>query len=172
MTWGILALAGIVLVAVFFSFRAESIFVKRNTNLGFLPDNETVYLAEKYMQTRINIDGEMIDLVGRPDLVTIDLNNVLHVYDFKNRKPGAVYFKEKMQLAAYAHLLRATESKEVSPITRIVFLGAKVPFSSDVDISKINIVYQVQSYIKDLSVKTSVTKSNKCTWCQYNSICS
>lgn len=167
----ILAIALLMIVAFYFtSSKSPS---PKKANLDFLPKNEKVYFNEKYMETKLpRTSDEEVKLVGQADLVSIDDNDVLHIYDFKNRKPGPIYFKEKVQLATYHFLLQSTQTKKVSHIAHIVFLGRGSPIVENVDISKINIIQQVQNYIKDSTIKPTATKGNKCTWCQYNSICS
>jgi len=145
-------------------------YKKRRDLSRFVPRNHTIFAKEKVITCKTPVGLDMAMLIGQPDLVTVDKQETLHVFDYKNRAHGPVYENEKVQLATYCYILKNSEDRAVSPVAHIVFTKGKIT-SSSVDVSMVDIRRKTEEYCRDMQAEPNATKNKKCRTCQYSSVC-
>lgn len=149
------------------------IAAKKSSQKTFPPKGHRVYLQESDIFCDAMIEGiGRVALTGRPDLVTIDVTDMLHIFEYKTRNSATVYLSDKIQLALYKFILERTRHLRVSNVGHVVFLregqSEKVV---PVALTTVDILAQVTEYVRDIRRDPGCTMNGKCRRCEFQNAC-
>jgi CRISPR/Cas system-associated exonuclease Cas4 (RecB family) len=139
----------------------------------FPPKGHRIFLKEADISCNALIEGiGKVCLVGRPDLVTVDATDMLHVYEYKTRKNETIYLADKIQLALYKFILERTRDMRVSNVGHIVFLkNGQREKVVPVALATVDIPAHVATYVRDTRKDPGCTMNGKCWHCHFQNDC-
>lgn len=139
----------------------------------FPPKGHRVFLKEADISCNALIEGVgTVFLIGRPDLVTVDVTGMLHVFEYKTRKNETVYLADKIQLALYKFILERTRGMRVSNVGHIVFLrNGQREKVVPVALATVDIPAHVAAYVRDTRKDPGCTMNGKCRHCHFQNAC-
>jgi CRISPR/Cas system-associated exonuclease Cas4 (RecB family) len=139
----------------------------------FPPKGHRIFLKEADISCNALIEGVgNVFLIGRPDLVTVDMTDMLHVYEYKTRKNETVYLADKIQLALYKFILERTRDMRVSNVGHIVFLrNGQREKVVPVALATVDIPAHVAAYVRDTRQDPGCTMNGKCRNCLFQNDC-
>lgn len=139
----------------------------------FPPKGHRVYMQESDISCEALIEGiGRVVLTGRPDLVTIDVDDMLHIFEYKTRNSATVYLSDKIQLALYKFILERTRHLRVSNVAHVVFLrNGQREKVVPVALTAVDIPAQVAEYVRDTTRDPGCTMNGKCRQCEFQNAC-
>lgn len=149
------------------------LLAKKSSQKTFPPKGHRVYLQESDISCDALIEGiGRVLLTGRPDLVTIDQDDMLHVFEYKTRGSATVYLSDKIQLALYKFILERTRHLRVSNVGHVVFLrNGQREKVVPVALTTVDIPAHVAAYVRDTRRDPGCTMNGKCRSCQFQAPC-
>jgi predicted RecB family nuclease len=158
---------------IVFAVLIAILWIWKSGRRTFPPKGHRVHLKEIQISCEAFFEATgKVFLVGKPDLVTIDLGDMLHIFEYKTRKNEVVYLADKVQLALYKFILEKTQGLRVSNVAHIVFVGngsreKMVPVS----LATVDVPAQVAGYVRDTRKDPGCTMNGKCRHCQFLGAC-
>lgn len=139
----------------------------------FPPKGHRIFLKETDISYDAFFEGiGKVYLAGRPDLVTVDVAGMLHVFEYKTRKNETVYLADKVQLALYKFILERTRDMRVSNVGRIVFLrNGQREKVVPVPLAAVDIPAHVAAFVRDTRRDPGCIMSGKCRNCHFRHEC-